>query len=96
MDGHNENMQVDLSEALAQDGQLIITNEDGNGKNLIRHPQSSVSHISIAFSFPSWNQRNDNATSYSADVSLACPTTDAEQRQHGLRHTYAGTEFHIK
>jgi phosphoribosylanthranilate isomerase len=35
MDGQNENMQVDLSEALAQDGQLIITNEDGNGENLI-------------------------------------------------------------
>jgi hypothetical protein len=31
MDGQNENMQVDLSEALAQDGQLIITQEDGNG-----------------------------------------------------------------
>ncbi|CRK86892.1 CLUMA_CG000717, isoform A [Clunio marinus] len=30
MDGQSENMQVDLSEALAQDGQLIITNEDGN------------------------------------------------------------------
>jgi hypothetical protein len=33
MDGHSENMQVDLSEALAQDGQLIITNEDGNGES---------------------------------------------------------------
>lgn len=32
MDGQSENMQVDLSEALAQDGQLIITNEDGNGE----------------------------------------------------------------
>jgi hypothetical protein len=32
MEGQNENMQVDLSEALAQDGQLIITNEDGNGE----------------------------------------------------------------
>jgi hypothetical protein len=31
----NENMQVDLSEALAQDGQLILTNEDGNGKNRV-------------------------------------------------------------
>ncbi|KAG5673899.1 hypothetical protein PVAND_003901 [Polypedilum vanderplanki] len=31
LDGQTENMQVDLSEALAQDGQLIITNEDGNG-----------------------------------------------------------------
>lgn len=32
MDGQSENMQVDLSEALAQDGQLILTNEDGNGE----------------------------------------------------------------
>lgn len=33
MDGHSENMQVELSEALStQDGQLLITNEDGNGK----------------------------------------------------------------
>lgn len=31
LDGQSENMQVDLSEALGQDGQLIITNEDGNG-----------------------------------------------------------------
>lgn len=30
IDGQTENMQVDLSEALAQDGQFIITNEDGN------------------------------------------------------------------
>lgn len=30
LDGQTENMQVDLSEALAQDGQFIITNEDGN------------------------------------------------------------------
>lgn len=37
MDGQSDNMQVDLSEALAQDGQLIITNEDGNGENLTRH-----------------------------------------------------------
>lgn len=37
LDGQSENMHVDLSEALAQDGQLIITNEDGNGslKNLM-------------------------------------------------------------
>lgn len=31
-DGQSENMQVELSEALGQDGQLIITNEDGNGR----------------------------------------------------------------
>lgn len=31
--GHGENMTVDLTEAtLAQDGQLIITGEDGHGK----------------------------------------------------------------
>lgn len=31
--GHNENMTVDLTEAtLGQDGQLIITGEDGHGK----------------------------------------------------------------
>jgi hypothetical protein len=39
MDGQSENMQVDLSEALAQDGQLIITNEDGNGK---KHTLNSI------------------------------------------------------
>lgn len=34
--GHGENMTVDLTEAtLAQDGQLIITGEDGHGKNIL-------------------------------------------------------------
>lgn len=33
LDGHDQNMQVDLTEAtLGQDGQLIITGEDGHGK----------------------------------------------------------------
>lgn len=40
MDGHNEQMQLDLSEALGQDGQLIIQNEDGNGENLIKVTES--------------------------------------------------------
>ena len=33
----SDNMQVDLSEALGQDGQLIITGEDGNGKILYKN-----------------------------------------------------------
>jgi nuclear respiratory factor 1 len=33
LDGQTENMHVDLTEAtLGQDGQLIITGEDGHGK----------------------------------------------------------------
>lgn len=31
LDGGQDNMTVDLSEALGQDGQIIITGEDGHG-----------------------------------------------------------------
>ena len=37
LDGHSENMHVDLSDQVLQDGQLLITNEDGNGKFKIKN-----------------------------------------------------------
>lgn len=55
MDGQSENMQVDLSEALGQDGQLIITNEDGNGEILVRFLWDEALNVSFVKSFPSWN-----------------------------------------
>lgn len=93
MDGQSENMQVDLSEALAQDGQLIITNEDGNGNTTLCASLFSW-FKKPHFSLPSWHQRNDNATGLSANVSVA--RAAANKRQHRLRHTDAGTEFHFK
>jgi hypothetical protein len=52
MDGQSENMQVDLSEALAQDGQLLITNEDGNGKNSNKNPSKTLRLILVLSVFP--------------------------------------------
>lgn len=52
MDGQSENMQVDLSEALGQDGQLILTNEDGNGESnkiLIRKTILMLSFLLAVF-----------------------------------------------
>lgn len=82
MDGQSENMQVDLSEALAQDGQLIITNEDGNGKNTKKYCENFHNILLIfiiTHSIPSWHQWNDNTSSHSSDVSFARPTTNAKQ-----------------
>lgn len=43
---HGDNMTVDLTEAtLGQDGQIIITGEDGQGKRLTNESISLYSHI---------------------------------------------------
>lgn len=81
MDGQNENMQVDLSEALAQDGQLIITNEDGNGELKLETNKISLGEITfhVLHSFPCWHKWNDNTSSHCSDVSFACAATNAKQ-----------------
>lgn len=91
LEGQSENMQVDLSEALAQDGQLIITNEDGNGEKL--RFSFKIKIIIPAISFPSRRERNDHAARHSTNVPLTRPATTSKLREYRLCDTDAGTKF---
>lgn len=99
IDAGQDNMTVDLTEAtLGQDGQIIITGEDGQGNLASPNKKLMISWIALLFIFcrlSSFGQRNDNTSSFIISISInGCQysANTYKRRWYIVYNTYAGTK----